>query len=384
MKVAYMSKNFVFEQSIEKINQIGELIKINSLEEITYRHEGLIFEQSNLDTVDLINLREQYPDIMMALIAQVPSETLLNVCRGNNITIINENVTPNEFMRILLLEWFGIEKRRMDYNTVFSITGTHTQVGVTQVALSLASELSSFNLKVAVLGLNQYNPGDIPGKETDYSFDTLYSSVENGIFEKEYQRDKNKLKSLMLELNGFYYLVGNRDRVFASEQYYKVEAIQKLIEIAKQEFDIVLLDLGSIYDTASVVAGLKCSTTHLLVGTQQDLSARNFKQVQNQILKELGYTEDQFQLIINKHSINAAYSARQLTDHLGVSLVGKIPYEPGAEDIEIANGIISTEASKAFNRAIHTIARSISASLVEGEMPKLKKKSLFSFKGANA
>jgi Mrp family chromosome partitioning ATPase len=383
MKVAYMSKNFVFEQSIEKINQISELLKINNVEEITYRHEGLIFDQSNMDTVDLINLRDKHEEIKMAIIVQVPSENLVNVCKGNNITVINENVLPNEFMRILLLEWFGIEKRRMDYNTVFSVSGTHTQVGVTQLTLALASELSSFNLKVAVLGLNQYNPGDIPGKETDYSFDTLYSSIENGIFEKEYQRDRNKLKSLMLELEGFYYLVGNRDRVFSSEKYYRVEAIQKLIEIAKQEFDIVLLDLGSIYDTASVVAGLKCSTTHLLVGTQQDFSARNFKQVQNQILKELGYTEEQFQLIINKHSVNAAYSARQLTDHLGVSLVGRVPYEPGAEDIEIAHGLISIESTKGFTKAIHTIARSISTSLVEGEMPKFKKKTLFSFKGAN-
>ncbi|MBH0167154.1 hypothetical protein IHV12_19705 [Fictibacillus sp. 7GRE50] len=382
MKVAYLSQNVTFEQSIEKINQITELLKISDISEITHKHEGIIFEQTNLDTVDLINLREQFPEMKMTMIATVLNETLINVCHGNNITVIQDTVSSNEFMKMILLDWFGIEKRRMDYNTVFSISGTHSQVGVTQLALCLASELSSLNLKVGVLGLNQYNAGDIPDKETDYSFDSLYASIENGIFEKEYQRDKNKLKSLMLELDGFYYLVGNRDRKFASEQFYKVDAIQKLIEIAKQEFDIVLLDLGSIYDTASVVAGLKCSTTHLLVATQQDISAKNFKQIRNQILKELGYTENQFQLIINKHSVNAAYTARLLTDHLGIPLVGKIPYVPGAEDIEIAHGIIASEAGKAFNKAIHTIARSITTSLVEGEMPKLKKKSLFSFMGA--
>lgn len=383
MKVAFMSQNTGFEASIEKINQITELIKISDVGEITHRHEGLIFDQTNLDTVDLINLRDQFPEVKMAMIAQVLSETLINVCHGNNITVIHDKVPPNEFMKVLLLEWFGIEKRRMDYNTVFSLSGTHSQVGVTQLALCLASELSSFNLKVGVLGLNQYNAGDIPGKETDYSFDSLYASIENGIFEKEYQRDKNKLKSLMLELDGFYYLIGNRDKRFASESFYNMEAIQKLIEIAKQEFDIVLLDLGSIYDTASVVAGLKYSTTHLLVATQQDISARNFKQIRNQILKELGYTEDQFQLIINKHSVNAAYNARLLTDQLGIPLVGRVPYVPGAEDIEIAHGIISNEAGKPFNKAIHTIARAITTSLVEGNMPKLKKKSFFSFMGAN-
>jgi hypothetical protein len=337
-------------QGIDKIDEIVRIQDINFFEKKEVKIEGLIMEQNGYSTSDFIQLRNKYPMMKILLIIEEFDYVLRRVCIAHDIDTLPANLIQEKLKSIVQTNWLHMAEKS-EFKNVISVSGTHSQVGTTQTTLSLAMCMKELNLNVCVLGLDVYNPGELSKVSADYSLDSIYSSVDNHLINFE------KLKKTMVDINGVQYLVGNRN--FLRKLEFQIEPLKELIHIAKEGFDYVLLDIGSHYDHAPALAGLYYSNTHLLLATQQEVSARQFRKWQDQVLGRLGYGEEKFLLCVNKYSSHAILTPKQLEEDLKISLFEQIPYLIGAEDIEIDEILLYCSVSKPYKKSIERIVKGV-------------------------
>jgi MinD-like ATPase involved in chromosome partitioning or flagellar assembly len=337
-------------RGIDKIHDVVRIQDLKFLEKKEVKIEGLVIEQNGYSTSEFIQLRSKYPMMKILLIIEEFDYVLRRVCIAHDIDTLSSNLIEEKLKSIVQTSWLHMAKKS-DFKNVISVSGTHSQVGTTQTALSLAMCMKELNLNVCVLGLDVYNPGELSKVSADYSLDSIYSSVDNHLITFE------KLKKTMVDVNGVHYLVGNRN--FLKKLEFQIEPMKELIHMAKEGFDYVLLDLGSHYDHAPALAGLYYSNTHLLITTQQEVGARHFRKWQDQVLGRLGYGEEKFLLCVNKYSSHAILTPKQLEEDLKISLFEQIPYLIGAEDIEIDEILLYYSINKSYRKAIERIVKGI-------------------------
>lgn len=361
MKVATLSNHVDFIQIIEGQLQ-GNVSKLNSVDELEkLKCDALLVDQEFVDFSSLIDFRDVQPFIKTILLVDSPlNETQVRICNAQKIVPFYKENSKEEFKQLILQEWLD-HIVKMNQN-VISISGTHPQSGVTQTSISLALALRELNYKVCVIGLNFYNSGEIIGFPSEFSFDSLYHSVSNNLFDAE------GLKKQLIEIHGIHYLVGNRN--FLKKNKYHPEPIQSLINIVKDEFDFVILDLGSIYDTSGSLAGIMASGTKILVGTQDEYSIRNFNKWYDQFLSPIGIKKDDLLLVVNRYDPVNLIKPKKTEEETGVTLFEKIP----SISVDGSDGVLYNYYFKTYNRTFNRIAKGITTLPTEK-----KKKSFFSF-----
>jgi Mrp family chromosome partitioning ATPase len=355
---------------LKAVGNITDIVTIHSFEALEKKDgkvDAFIIEQNGYNTSNLIELRKKHPNMKVLLITDDFDHMLKRICVAHDIDTIHSLSIQEQMKLLIQVKWFHMIAKS-DYKNVISVSGTHGQVGITQTTFSLAMCMRELNLNVCVLGLDVHNPGELSKVTAEYSMDSIYSSVDNKLLTFE------KLKRTMVEVEGVYYLVGNRN--FLKKLEFQIEPIKDLINITKGGFDYVLLDIGSNYDNAPALAGLYYSNTHLLVTTQQEVGGRHFKKWQEQVLGRLGYSEDKFLMCVNKYSSHAILSAKQLEEELKIPLFEQIPYLIGAEDIEIDETLLYKSMSKPYKKAIERIVKGILEETKEMEWNPKKKKGL--------
>lgn len=364
MKIGYLSSFTGLETFLNEHQSISELIVINTTDEIDTKMGGIILDEMHVHVGEIVALREKYPLMNILVLAKEQvEERLQTVCAAQEIDLLKVTDSLEHIITFIETEWLHLQ--RSDYKNVISISGTHPQVGVTQTVHGLANALTSLNYRTAVLGLNLYNPGEIAIEVAEYTLDSIYSSLANRMFTKE------KIVEVMQNFDNYSYLPGNRN--VRHIRLYKLDTIEYLINQVKDEFDVVLLDLGSIYDTAAALGGIYYSSKHILVGTQQEISSRSFKRWSDQIFSDLSINTNDFHLVINKYTPSSIITSKQLSEEINVPLIGTIPYVAGAENIEHEDGTIAYKSHiKPYMKALTGIGKAV----VVGEESAKKKKRL--------
>mgnify|MGYP002655705576 CR=1 FL=1 len=361
MKVATLSNHVDFIQIIEGQLQ-GEVTKLSSVDELDkLKCDALLVDQELVDFSSLIDFRDVQPAIKTILLVDGPlNDTQIRICNAQKIVPFYKEYSKEEFKQLILQEWLD-HIVKINQN-VISISGTHPQSGVTQTSISLALALRELNYKVCVIGLNLYNPGEIIGFPSEFSFDSLYHSVSNNLFDAE------GLKKQLIEIHGIQYLVGNRN--FLKKNKYHPEPIHSLINIVKDEYDFVILDLGSIYDTSGSLAGIMTGGTKILVGNQDEYSIRNFNRWYDQFLSPIGIKKEDLLLVVNRFDPVNLLKPKKIEEETGVALFEKIP----SISVDGSDGVLYNYYIKAYNRTFNRIAKGITTLPTEK-----KKKSFFSF-----
>lgn len=352
MKVSYYASNSDLKSHLSghsEVTQVNEVSTIEDLKDKKYKMDGLIADTSAVSPTELIEIRELFPEAkMLLLLSEDLSAPHQRVCAAYSIDSVSQSSQEN-IIQFLNKNWFAIEENK--FENVISISGTHPQAGSTQVAFSFANSIVTKGFKACVIGLNAYNPGEVAGHDEAQSFDMLYTALANNVATFE------QIKQMMVQVNEFDYLVGNRNPLKSAT--FDVVSVELLVEIVKDHYDLVILDTGATYDNALSLGGLLNSGVHILVGTQQSISYQSFERWQNLVLKDLGYTADQFSLLVNKYAPAASISQKQLDDYLGTTLYGYLPYFPGAEDYELENGAILTYATKEYEKQVSQMVTGI-------------------------
>lgn len=158
---------------------------------------------------------------------------------------------------------------------VIAFVGTLAQAGVTSTVLSLADMIaaeSANSLSIGVLGFNANNPGLLVPYSKG-SLDQLYTQIQQDAVMKPAE-----LLDAMQPIGGFHYLAGNRD--LKKKYRYKTEAAQHVIQLAKQQFDLVLIDAGASPDNNLCLQALLHADLRIVLSTQQPSALLMWSQYQ--------------------------------------------------------------------------------------------------------
>ena len=363
MKIAIYGHPEGLTETLQQVKQITSVSTLDKLETLLDKHdyEGLIIRhQPEILSSELIEIRNANPTLNMLLIQKHSDEILERICEVREITVFKEEPSFEDIKQFILREWLDISPSGT--NNVISISGSHSQVGTTQTAFSIAKTLANLNYSVKVLGLNVANPGELEKYPTENAFDTVYQQLEHKTFNKE------MLESTMVEVENFKYLVGNRDMTRWFD--YQVEPVNHLIDLASETCDVVILDLGSFYNTALCISGLLKSDMHILVTTQQEASIKQFVRWKKQVLSQMKNMDSKdFYLVINKYDNELSLTPKHLTEIFGIHLLETIPYVPQAEEYLIEDALLYNAMHRGYLKSFDAIGKAIIAQIREGFDP---------------
>lgn len=257
------------------------------------------------------------------LISNSPKSTIIEnkiaLCKQHGIKPIHPRQTNSQIIQRVL----GITSKSRGLRNVCAVLGTHPQVGTTTIALNLAKKLTENDEHtVCVLGLNQYNPGiTFVENYVGNTFDEMYASIVDN-------RQGIKPGDLVNYMHydderKFHYLAGNQD--FTKRGYFKSEEVEHVITAAAEQFDIVILDVGFSPCSNVTLQGLIKSEVKLLVGNQQPVSAKQWGQMNNDILRLLGITTDEFLLVVNRYNLDLPVDSKALQNIMEVPVIETIP-----------------------------------------------------------
>jgi len=125
---------------------------------------------------------------------------------------------------------------------------------------------------------------------------------------------------------------------------------------------LILLDSGSHYDNALTVQALICSDLRLLVTTQEMCGINHWKYAFEQCIESLGYTTDDFLLLVNKYqdSVNLN-NTKQLYEYYQIPFYDVVPSigEEAGAMAEKDQVLLSEYNFKEYNNAIDRIVGNI-------------------------
>ncbi|WP_430510686.1 AAA family ATPase [Gottfriedia solisilvae] len=369
MNLAYLVKSGELKRWIEENISFQEKTSFNSIQELNQSKsfDCIILENDNFESTDIIQLRKSHEDSKIMIFIEQNDEMFNKVCSGYSIQTEPKPSNKEDFEILIKGEWFNINIS--EYKNVIAIHGTHRQAGTTQIALGLATSLTELNMKnILVIGLNPYNPGMIPNIniQKGHTLDNVYKMIQSGVI-SEFEN----LKKYFTKVGTIEYLVGNTNLYDAPS--YNGEPIKKIINLVKDHYDQVILDIGSYYDNYLPITGLQHADTHILVATQEFISTYEYKNWKDSVLDKFEFNPTYSHLVINKHASNLTKSAKQVESELNIPILAYIPFFPEYADAEYTNGFIYAFSDKWFNAEINTIAKSIIHSHVHDDVPVEKK-----------
>ena len=354
--------------------QFSDQIEVQTFDEIVKdkKIEILLSERNGLNAQDIILLRQKFPHHKIMLLAEEEDSFFQKACITHDILLIYNSMSEREKLDTIQKTWFGLEEQT-EYHNVVAIHGTHRQVGVTQVALSLGYELGNLNYKTIVIGLNPYNPGEIPKVNATYSFEQIYDLIENDVI-----HDAESLLPYLTKVGSFYYLLGNRDKYKAMT--FESKPVERLIHFVKDYFHIVLLDIGSFYDSYLPLTGLQLSNTHVLISSQESIAMTEYKSWQEQVLNRFEFHPKSVYQVVNKVSSRAIITPSLLRDSFNTQILAEIPYFPEANDSIMEDGILAQADYRPYSKVIEGLARAIAEEATEGNEE--KRSGFFKFFGS--
>lgn len=334
---------------LQAMNSNSHIQSIQSKEQLlhTTDFDGIIVVQHDMNPLEISALRENHPQLHLLVLLQEEDRVLQQLCLMKGMQTLPANRAPACVQQVLEHNWF-VRDYPMKTHHIISISGTHPQVGTTQASISLAMALKEHQLKVCVLGLNVYNPGELLSNEQKHSLDSLYSSLEHGILTSA------QFQAMCTDIHGIDYLIGSRS--LTKWDSYEVEPIRYLIKLAASIYDHVILDMGAFYHHAPAIASLYEASHHILIATQQQISIDQFTLWKQQVLHNLeAYTTD-FYLMINKYDAKQDISPNYIAQALDMHLLCVVPHIPVAENIMLEKGILWNQPNKEYRKPFMEIA----------------------------
>lgn len=219
---------------------------------------------------------------------------------------------------------------------VLALMGTHSQTGVTATALALAHALikgSGQSIKVGVLGYNCNAPGDVFMRYTGNYLNELHAQTDV-LTTVELERAMFKHES------GFFYLAGNAD--MTKKYRYPTAAAEQIIMVAKQLFDVVIVDAGAAADNNLCLQALLQADMRVVIATAQPSAIQQWRR-QQEILQ---FVAPNLSYMLLANRVRQESEARGLAMKLQLPLIGWLPDVTKGRDCEAEERLLTTESDK--------------------------------------
>lgn len=200
---------------------------------------------------------------------------------------------PRATVETLLQKLENIFERKSEsVARVVGFFGSGMGVGVTSVAATYAFQLARHK-KVILLGLDLYHPGWY--KRSTISLDAWQPRLTGKVLQ---EADFDAL----IEHEGFRYLPGNYD--ILSIHQYSEEEIEYLIEKAGAVADIVVLDCGSVPESAGWYVGMQQAAIRYFV--THPAHHYTIRPIMDAV-RHLDMDASMFQLIVNRADVDGGF-----------------------------------------------------------------------------
>jgi Flp pilus assembly CpaE family ATPase len=275
------------------------------------------------------------------------------VCSGHEIIPISEKYNSEQVVNVVLGHLTGED--HLVSNRIITFFGTHSGSGVSTTVKNVARLLGQRTKeKVLVLSLNPWDPADyFQEYDGHYLNDIKIDLKTKNLTEQKLQQYVHKTKY-------YYHLAGNRD--IKLQRFYQTEEIAHLIEIAKNSFDVVLIDGGSHFDNACYAQSFLSSDLKFLVTTQETKGYRNYYPlVYQQLLEPIKGSSDDFILLINRYRQNySLINEKDLQEELEMNLLTSLPDQDVLGPVSIKqNEYLYDVGDDHYKGALETIVNTV-------------------------
>lgn len=324
MKVSLVSNDINLQKKLDETGFFEEVkIIVGGLNDVEDTDILLVSDKTvNFNEftywVDKNNKKIKSIYYMLSNIYEGEIEMIYSVLKAKNVSTIAPKMTVNQIAEKLIQTFVpGFNKQK----NIITFFGADSKVGTTMTALGVAETIAkNTELKVCLLVLSG-SPGMeyIKVKETT-GLDHIKVKLFNSIL------TASELKDSCIPRNNLYILPGNQN--IMDTRHYTPEHIEYLIQLASQEFSIVIIDAGCYWDMYGMTVGaLNATNFKFLVTTQQKTPKDKFFRTSDQVLKLLKIERKDFMLIANKYiSTNTLLTANHLADLYNMYLAGFLPY----------------------------------------------------------
>lgn len=352
MNIQVMTAN---EEILSALEQCHYFEHVEIVTEIRYLSaEIILMSEAIIGTDELFDLRLKLQHSeMFYMVSKETDFTSLKkiqlILDSTGIHLIMGHYSPHEIIERIIQHFLYDQKE--DHRSVIAFQGTHSGVGVTSTLLSLAKVLSEMtDHKIAVLGCNAWEAGTQFMNYSGKFVDQLKNRLTNHLLS-----DAELTESMMFQ--GFYYLAGNRKSKL--ERLYTEDEIYFLIELARQTFDVVLVDAGCHVDNAMSLQALKSAGIRYLITTQQRKGLDRWRDLQSEIKLVQDY------VIINKYrKLPELFTPKMISDELNTTLLASIPTLESYGDIaEMTHKNLVDFHFDEYNEVIKMLARGLISKL---------------------
>ena len=304
--------------------------------------EDILVDAASINYTELYGFLQEHRGRKITYLVDTKTPSMMAFAAAHHIDVME----PEEWLATL----------HHDQNTpstpILAFWGVYPRLGTTTIALAVGHVLATkYGKNVGVLGMNAYNSGRSMIPKSDRSLDDILP------FLKLQRLERDALVSSMEPFERIKYLPGLRNSTQAGVLY--PEHVRHLLSIASSAFDTLIVDVGSVLNTALALEGLRLATHRYVVSDDLLATQQQFFDHQNYVLKPLGIASDQLMLVGSRlHSKGTAFAKS-----IDVLPVASIPDFPSIDFVaeQQSNPLKLFLDEKAFRRAMDAIVDAASA-----------------------
>lgn len=270
---------------------------------------------------------------------------IVNIVNGLSVKQC-ENIVYNELFK------------KKDIDNVLVFYGSAPRVGVTTISQTVATLLAKDNLNVCHIDLSHevnysYTKG---GNDWIYDDDkfTLESLITRAL--NKALDDSDISNVISVTENGVSYIPGFRNLL--NVRHVNVEAVESIVHVLKQLYDVVVIDAGSTSDSLVNLGALLVTNHRYLISDISKSSVNRFLAYKKNVLDTVDVSIDK--LILNNTNSKVDSSIKDYISELYSCKdnVQNIPFDSLGSKAESTESLIyNLTTSKSYKSSIDSISR---------------------------
>lgn len=298
----------------------GEVVTSPSLPlESQVQKNLLLVTESVLKPDKLDYLKDQYPDAQIFYYYNKKGARnyiiVHGLCEKEDIHFIPAHYTHDMILHTIQTA-IGQEQERE--SKIISVNGSLPGVGTSLYAEAVSfsiGEQTKGEFKPLYINLNLYNPGlTIKGGK---SLDQIKSALLGGYLTQK------ELEDSVIDKGMYFYLPGNKRLLQAL--YYQEREIELLLDVATKAFPIVVLDIGSIPETAAWLVGTEKSSLRFIVTKQEEHFLEAIEETLR-LTKTMNLNREDYLIVLNEYEEHEdLHNKNQIQNYLNMRVINTIP-----------------------------------------------------------
>lgn len=198
---------------------------------------------------------------------------------------------------------------------IVTFFGGDSQVGVTMIAQSVSEVIGKANKSVLLILANSTFGNDFIKDNIEFSIDDIKTHINSNSLTEE------DIENITVIYNGISILPGIKNII--NLKFYGDDDLQQIVNLMRHRYDVIIIDGGCNVQYGLNISSLKYAESRYYIISQREKSIRRFNNVNEKILKPLGYKG---KIIINSYLGNVGtYGKKEIEEILDEKVWFTVP-----------------------------------------------------------